>query len=227
MNGETRDRFVVGGAAHRTIRSRDGTAVNERASLRVELRQVVAHTDGLGLAICTHTFHEPGLIPGVHQTVFAVAFPFAIFRLVSFLGVFSFRFSALWRWRPFSLPSSSLGRCRGGDWFGAWLQHRNHVVPDCRAFVQRIVEVPVFFVDELVDFLHQKTVSRHEFSQIPGTGSAVRRVLLSAGTTASMRGGFRVSKSLVRRVPNTAGQECCLSRAIPTDSLLGMLSADP
>ena len=75
--------------------------------------------------------------------------PWPLHFLISFLV-------ALWLLcvvaRPHSLSLSSFHRCCGRAWPWAWLQNRNHVVSNGRVFVQRIVEVPILLVDELVDF---------------------------------------------------------------------------
>ena len=49
-----RDRFMVCGAAHRTVRFQDMAAVNKSASLRDARRDVVAQADGLRLAARHH-----------------------------------------------------------------------------------------------------------------------------------------------------------------------------
>ena len=122
---------------------------------------------------------EPRPVPVVHQAVLAFAFEFSFSFLFSFSVVFSFR--TLWRWRPLPvfLASSSPHRRRGRDCPRLWLQHCNHAVTNCRVLVERTVEVPIFFVDKLVDFLHQKAVSQHEFFKIWRTKPTVVCVLLS------------------------------------------------
>ena len=52
--------------------------------------------------------------------------------------------------------------------------------------MQRIVEVPILLVDELVDFFHQKAVSGHEFGQIRRTDPAVGCVLMCVEQAKSL-----------------------------------------
>ena len=136
----TRDRFVVCGAAHRTVRFWDKAAVNESAFLRGALRQIVAHADGLRLAVRTCPLRK------VHQDLSQYCIKRLLPSLLPFLpSPFLSPFLSLFPLDSLRCgggvrsrcPLSSFHRCcsRARPW--AWLQYRSHVVSNGRVFVQR------------------------------------------------------------------------------------------
>ena len=119
------------------------------------------------------------LLQSSTRRFFAIAFNLSFIFLIAFS--FSFPFGALWRWHPLPifLAFSKPHRRSTRACLWVWLQNRSHVVPKSRALVERIIEVPILFVDELADLLHQKAVCQHEFGESWRTKPAVVCVLLS------------------------------------------------
>ena len=144
--------MVSGGCT--SYRQASGSPSDERRCISASCTAIHcgSHTDGSSLAVRIGILPEPGSIPVVHPLVFAFAFAFVFFLFLSpFLSLFPFTCFALRRWRPLSLSFPSNHRCCREMWPGRGCNTATMSCRNRRALVQRILLVPILFMDELVD----------------------------------------------------------------------------